>query len=755
LFSGIALCLAAYSLRPVLYSGYYFDDSLNSLLRAHLSGEGKSLWNHLYETATSFPQGRFGPLSAGSRFLVHYIFHEVEYYKVAILTGIVANIAFFGYFLRRFTGSFNLAMASMLLIPIFFQIRNYHDPITSYNLLLQQMCFLLFASLIFFHAFLAKKKLSTFLASAICYLSALLTYEIGFSFLIFFFILAWHHHKNLIASLKTTAPLVFLTIAVLAVNMYARMQFPAHYSGVKANLKVEALFTAFFEQLCGALPLSYYSQVKGPVLAFLAASDVGYALILFSLCLYFLKKTGDEKIEPTCLIISGFALWVLPACVIALSEKYQNELTFGTAYLPVYLQYFGLLMLLMGVFSAVYAHINSFRVKNLIAVLVSFMAAAIGLITMAHNKAIVEEMNLSWKYPREVLGLALKKGLAAEIPTDSIIWVSAQGPHPAWYLFANKDFFYQYSGKTFTVLHERDGVILRGNVVNEKNVLGRSELNALSGRIEYVMSYSSTRRDAGIVLLSRVKNSLLSPNASGHEHGPGDVEVTVDKVFTVNGTKQRMLNYSGNNAPPGTSLEKGTAGVAHYLFIEGSGYDAAHGIVGYASRKGVSGEHTRCIVFGPVTLPDRFHVEIVLRPLQDQVPYANIMGNRGSDSSYEGFAIEQDGENQNTFSLVVGDGREWLPSATFRVDPQAWNYLAFSINRHVVKSYVNGKLTGSVRLKGPLRNSAMQVYVGNRANFDRPFHGQIGEVIIGEGDLPTKDTSMKWLQMNDNLRSSR
>ena len=84
------------------------------------------------DTLAWIKSGRWFPL-ASYRVPVFYYLDRFAY-KATMILAIMVNILLLGYFIRVVSNSRWLALISMLLPPIFLQIRaNYHDPILSYH----------------------------------------------------------------------------------------------------------------------------------------------------------------------------------------------------------------------------------------------------------------------------------------------------------------------------------------------------------------------------------------------------------------------------------------------------------------------------------------------------------------------------------------------------------------------------------------------------------------------------------------------
>jgi hypothetical protein len=145
--------------------------------------------------------------------------------------------------------------------------------------------------------------------------------------------------------------------------------------------------------------------------------------------------------------------------------------------------------------------------------------------------------------------------------------------------------------------------------------------------------------------------------------------------------------------------------------------------------------------FDPVTLGDTFSVEVVGKPASGQVPYAHLLGNHPGFSNFEGFAIQQEGGSEGTYAFGFGNGKAWLPpkGVPISLPPGRRFHLTVVVAKSTISVFKDGALVGSADATDALKNSAMQLSIGNWQGRDRPFNGTIDEVRITEGALPVGD----------------
>ena len=139
--------------------------------------------------------GRFYPLAVYA-YLIDFLVTDVFLYKLIILISVLITLLLFGYFVYLLTKSKALVVLSLLVIPISFQFRLYHDPILGYHAFLQVLFTLLLLSLIFLMHYLETGKTKYLGLSADFYLLCLLTYDISYPFFILHLVLIYLYSKK-------------------------------------------------------------------------------------------------------------------------------------------------------------------------------------------------------------------------------------------------------------------------------------------------------------------------------------------------------------------------------------------------------------------------------------------------------------------------------------------------------------------------------------------------------------------------------
>ena len=99
---------------------------------------------------------------------------------------------------------------------------------------------------------------------------------------------------------------------------------------------------------------------------------------------------------------------------VAISERYQGQLMPGLGYLPVYIQYYGIAVLILCLVLAVRPSVGK-RALCLSAF------SVILLLDLQNNRAVTEIMNRSFYEPRNAGEAALHGGILDFLPEDAVL----------------------------------------------------------------------------------------------------------------------------------------------------------------------------------------------------------------------------------------------------------------------------------------------------------------------------------------------
>ena len=430
----VILLVTAASLSMLIRSGYFWDDAVNSTAYLAQKKDAVPTLRHVLEFMGDYLRlGRINVLSVYYYFF--FYIENVSVYKALIIFSILINQLIFRKVLVEFGVPLSGARVGMLLIPILLQTRPYQDPVSGFYSLMQVLTAEMMLCAMFLMRWLNTGKSRYLALSLLLFGAGLLTYEVCFPFLVMICVLIWANRGSFKQAVRDSLPFVGLTFLMVIAVFVVRSQFlEKTYAGVAFSLDLERILRAAWTQFAAGLPLSFYSAgYQASVLnnAYPAAEFMNYDFRSFLGSIQFLdililviavsvlcsiRKTeketkGDHQTE---LLILGLSFAVLPMITIALSERYQGQLMPGLGYLPVYMQYYGIAMLLLWL-------ILSLRPSVGIRAFYLSAFSLILLLNLQNNRAVTEIMNHSFYYPRNAGEAALRGGLLDFLPDDAML----------------------------------------------------------------------------------------------------------------------------------------------------------------------------------------------------------------------------------------------------------------------------------------------------------------------------------------------
>jgi hypothetical protein len=277
------------------------------------------------------------------------------------------------------------------------------------------------AALILLSRAVERRDRAALAGSLVCYAAALLTYEVGLTFQIVVICRYWKQWRDPARRGRVAGVLAAwgsLTAIYLIAMAALRTLYGTGYAGTQIVVGPR-IAQSWLAQVSGGLPLTFAlfgrsgfftpgTLVTWPVISIVSAVILvlaGWSWIGAST-----SARTDARPEPG-VRSAAWALALVPAVFVALSGRYQNEITrVGHAYLPVYLQYYGAALLLAIGLQAVAARRASSAKPA--ALLGAFVLA----LTIATNRITSDQLNRFWKYPRVAVESALQRGLFAALP---------------------------------------------------------------------------------------------------------------------------------------------------------------------------------------------------------------------------------------------------------------------------------------------------------------------------------------------------
>ncbi len=341
---------------PFATNGIWFDDAQYAQIWDFLNRYQIGFWSYTTDTVKGWLYGSgrimfsFFPIYA-----FFYLLKDnallVRLLDVAFILGHIATVI---YLLRLVAISWRTIGLFVLILVSLFQIRPFYDPVASYAVFYKFLGILVTISLIFLVKWRQTGKTIFLASSTTVALFSWFCYEINIIYVPIAVATIWTsaHPQRLRNWLILITPTVFF----LVITYVVRHQAPHLYVGATFG-SLKAFPITYLKQLIGSLPGSYYliqghySNNFSLLLKTFIANRLAWFVAVFSLlCTWFLLKFKIQEIStyqiPKGIMATALAFVFFPALLIASSAKYQTELQWGLAYLPVYYQYFGLALVI-------------------------------------------------------------------------------------------------------------------------------------------------------------------------------------------------------------------------------------------------------------------------------------------------------------------------------------------------------------------------------------------------------------------------
>jgi hypothetical protein len=443
----LLLLVCALQLRGVLRSAYSNDDVANSQLPMVMRLQGQGIWA-AWRDQTRFwrdVHGRFFPLSGLETILVFTWLSTRAAYKVFQVVAAVAALGVFVLFVRRFTGELWAALVAGLVAVAAMQVRAWNDPWLQYNAQQPTALVLVLAAFGGFVAFARTGRWRWLAAAVVPWAVVLMVYETTWAFVLLFPLLAWGGaapRRRRVVGLALMAVPILVLGAYVASLRGAADDTTASYT---TSLSPGRVAPALVDQLTATLPLSYSALGPAPAERPWSADalrpdavDLLVVAATVALVAVALPRVGAlDRVTRWQLAGMGLALWVLPAGVVATTVRWQDELVRGLGYVSVYVQTFGLALVVVALVAAWRARRRRFSTP-VVVVLAVAMAAA--LVATEHTTQRSVDALQSLRWDREVLADAVRHGLLQPVqPGEGVLSLRLQG-------FTNQAFVDWYGG---------------------------------------------------------------------------------------------------------------------------------------------------------------------------------------------------------------------------------------------------------------------------------------------------------------------
>lgn len=442
-----------YFLFPLLQSGYVSDDAYNSLIKGSMLEKNQTFNRYVSDLNWGWLKnsGRLYPIEHFSQTFLFYFINNLFVFKIIKLIIILLSVYFFRLNVIVFSKSKFFGNLCVLILLIFFQFRQWHDPILGFAVLIPLICFFLFSSLYYFQIFLENNKKKYLFRSLILYLLLLLTYEISYPLIVLYIAIAFFKSnlfKDIYLKLKFHYILLFL---VIIITIYFRLNVgEKSYPSLDQNFLLTPFFKSFGIQIFSGLSFSYFPRLKINFIENLQIADL-YLFVFFSIIFYLLNNLNTQKINYQKIIqifILGILIILSQSFMVAISGHKNDIINMGLGfgYLPVLLEYFGFSLIYLSILLMIFLRIEKKFIKNLFSIFFSLCLTLNGAINISNNNYVVHETNKFYKYPRDLLKKGLYNKTDNDIKQSTIIIRNWRFPHDInW-------FYSKHTNKLFCII---------------------------------------------------------------------------------------------------------------------------------------------------------------------------------------------------------------------------------------------------------------------------------------------------------------
>lgn len=550
-----------YNLAVLLKTGFMSDDAYNSQVKGQILEQGVSLNDRILSEAMGWLKGagRLMILTWYMTYGLYYFTQDPIIVKTINIIIVISGILLFYIFSKKETGSSYLALLACLLVPAFFQFRIWHDPIMAFTFLIPLIFMLTMGALVFFQKFLDSGKIHYCVIAVCAYLMTLLMYEISYVLCLLFVVVAYARNRSIAGTIRQTLPFTAVTTLLIGVVAFFRLYFIKNsgnplstYPGAEFHINLGNVISAFQVQTFSSVPLSYFFFNKENLELIFRRADY-IVLATFGVALSILLYKIGRNLTPLRLgswMSCGVILLFAPAALTSLSG-HQLELIavgYGFGYIPVYLQYFGLCIIVVAVISITAIKIKWHLALAALSIVVSGALTVVAGLNLGLNRAVALKMNEAYKYPAALLKAALLAGLTDDVKDGAFIFRTARyASDHTWFYRIN-------TGKKVELCELSDAVKyksciekmrLQQGVVSGMPSGSGIEIVDLRKQDAWILSYNFEKRSGktGQVTIGKIERIIQNANSKTL------IQVNVNKIKVYSLKRNQIQVFDFESSP--------------------------------------------------------------------------------------------------------------------------------------------------------------------------------------------------------------
>jgi hypothetical protein len=158
--------------------------------------------------------------------------------------------------------------------------------------------------------------------------------------------------------------------------------------------------------------------------------------------------------------------------------------------------------------------------------------------------------------------------------------------------------------------------------------------------------------------------------------------------------------------------------------------------------------------FYSLPIKKEFTIELLIKPVGNQLPEAGIVDNMTSYNGVKGFTIQANNAVPDQYVVGLSGGVPTLPSLVFTLENNKWHYLAITVNTGGIKVYDYGKLLATFTANDlSFLNSDAVLTVGNKQGKKAHFSGYIREIKISNGNPGEAEIVRKGAELSELIKT--
>lgn len=426
LFSWILVII---SLSLVLGSGLYSDDlpDFQYFRSSCPMSFSQMITRTNDQIADCLLSGRFTPLAYYTRNIMLWLSPSVLIYKVLTFLINLCAVYTFTRFLRCLSleAWIPLALLTYCITDQFYI--NYHDPFTSLHAMYPELAIFVFSAIYLFAGYLNTQKPLLLIASTVLTIAAILQSEIGFIIYPILLLMVMVDARPVLRRISAFLPFAIVIVLYILFFKNLRDHTQHLYPGVTPSLDPGKMWHVFAVQFYSTFPLTGFTHWPGIPRIVLDEFLHVYPLVIiftaFSYLLYRYSSYTPVQIptkKRAVFFLIALALMIIPPAMLMMSIKYQTEMYFGMGYLPVYVQDFGFVILMVALLDFIFGKCNVYQQK-ILATSVLILFVLVADITIIKNSVLIRSMNENRATPAEFYYLSLKNGILKDCEDNAVI----------------------------------------------------------------------------------------------------------------------------------------------------------------------------------------------------------------------------------------------------------------------------------------------------------------------------------------------